>query len=1042
MNKLPYIKEKFRSLFNNELLADEGWDSYIRLLLNNLDTSFLQFCRLNGFPHSLDLSTYYTRTESGGVVKFDSDMFDIELSNGVVTLTYPNPYKLNSFGTKDERAAEEMEYFDFGDVAIRFDTTKINKVEVFQDNSWLEVFTKLQDGKYTGEVYFEATGETPFRLTFDDKIDGEVNTPVLGLLYLPESLDPASITYYKKENFLVLDKNNPPTSPQALFGVLAKLLGDIRFYVTFQSITGGGYRQKSFPEYVTLYDVIKHSAVPESNVLAYISAVTASACPIDALRDKFGIGLKVSDILGYDKKYLVVNDNANPEELIALIADVFVDPTNYRIQLNPSVLNLPQHVDPVILKTPTLVSTGVEKNLESSGWTFSFTLTTVDPNALGSILGHIDGSSKVEDSPLSMTVARKVNLSTARAGQVITFWAYSVAPENTQYFDSEYVELAVTVPKTLLAPVLTVTGTAGVNLTIKASWTAVESATRYQVFYRKQGTSSWISRPATTSLTDTFEVDSTGTYEVYVEAQADGFPSTASSTKTVSLERPTLQAPVVTLSGNVGSTITITASWGSVPNASRYAVYYRSQGAPSWTSAGTVTSTSKVITVPSTGTYEVYVESQADGYVSASSEIESITLSSVKLQTPTISWKLGGTFPQTILTITAVPNATGYKYRITNGSTPTAWKDAVAGSNANVGPIVVGSNKIEVYAVGGGGFDNSDVASASITGVKLATPVLTVSVNLLDMEATASWTAISGATSYMVSVDSQSAVSVSTTSYTFPTTIGSHQVSVYAVGLQVFNSDTATKQFSVASSDFSLNVNTIDLDQRGTAKSVTLTATGAYAGEWDIQNTLNARTIVAKSSMQVMRAPSLYSTPTSVPVVGKVLVTTTPSSGFTIDRSEAKEPELEPCILCGYNEAGELTILCSPQSVRSITEYGIVKNYSMLSLTSGQLKSVDVYIEALKSTIRDQFGDRFDEFESAIEEILKHAVPAGVGYTINYLYPQNVSNIHIRDAYVGQGDRILINGSDETTTLDFPQRGSASTILIETFPVTMDWDVK
>lgn len=951
MNKLPYIKEKFRSLFNNELLADEGWDSYIRLLLNNLDTSFLQFCRLNGFPHSLDLSTYYTRTESGGVVKFDSDMFDIELSNGVVTLTYPNPYKLNSFGTKDERAAEEMEYFDFGDVAIKFDTTKINKVEVFQDNSWLEVFTKLQDGKYVGEVYFEATGEAPFRLTFDDKIDGEVNTPTLSLLYLPESLDPASITYYKKENFLVLDKNNPPTSPQALFGVLAKLLGDIRFYVTFQSITGGGYRQKSFPEYVTLYDVIKHSAVPESNVLAYISAVTASACPIDALRDKFGIGLKVSDILGYDKKYLVVNDNANPEELIALIADIFVDPTNYKIQLNPSVLNLPQHVDPIILKTPTLVSTGVEKNLDSSGWTFSFNLTTIDPNALGSILGHINGSSKVEDSPLSMTVARKVNLSTARAGQVITFWAYSVAPENTQYFDSEYVELAVTVPKTLLAPVLTVTGTAGVDLTIKASWTAVESATRYQVFYRKQGTTSWTSRPATTSLTDTFEVDSTGTYEVYVEAQADG-------------------------------------------------------------------------------------------YTPVSSEVESITLSSVKLQTPPISWKLGGTFPQTTLIITAVPNATGYKYRIINGSTPTSWKDAVAGSNANVGPIVVGSNKIEVYAVGGGGFDNSDVATASLTGVKLATPVLTVSVNLLDMEATASWTAISGATSYMVSVDGQPAVSVSTTSYTFPITVGSHQVSVYAVGSQVFNSDTATKQFSVASSDFSLNTNTIDLDQRGTAKSVILTATGAYAGEWGIKNTVSARTIVAKSAMQVMRAPSLYSTPTSVPVIGKVLVTTTPSSGFTIDRSEAKEPEMEPCVLCGYNEAGELTILCSPQSVRSITEYGIVKNYSMLSLTSGQLKSVDVYIEALKSTIQDQFGDRFDEFESAIEEILKHAVPAGVGYTINYLYPQNVSNIHIRDAYVGQGDRILINGSDETTTLDFPQRGSASTILIETFPVTMDWDVK
>ena len=100
MSNLSNIKQKFRSLFNDELLADEGWSAYIDLLLRNLDTSFLQFCRLNGFPYSIKLSDYYTRSDKEGVVTYTSDMFDISLSNNVVVLTYPNKYKVNLNGDR------------------------------------------------------------------------------------------------------------------------------------------------------------------------------------------------------------------------------------------------------------------------------------------------------------------------------------------------------------------------------------------------------------------------------------------------------------------------------------------------------------------------------------------------------------------------------------------------------------------------------------------------------------------------------------------------------------------------------------------------------------------------------------------------------------------------------------------------------------------------------------------------------------------------------------------------------------------------------
>lgn len=842
MSNLSNIKQKFRSLFNNELLADEGWSAYIDLLLKNLDTSFLQFCRLNGFPHSIKLSDYYTRSDKEGVVSYTSNMFDISISNNVVVLTYPNKYKINANGDRILKDPSEIEYFDFGNVDVRFDAQKILKAEVLQDGAWVEIYTYNSEiKKGFGDSYFEISGETEFRLTFNDEEDGVVYYPELELFYIPESIDPASIVSYKKENFLALDKNNPPTSPQALFGVLAKLLGRYKFYVQFRTEAGSGSRQKSFNDYVTLYDVVKHGGDDADSIPAHFHAVTASNCPIDALRDRFGVGLQTSVIYGYDKKYLVAKDSTIPDELIALLCDSTPDPgDDAEIMVSPSELNLSQHVD-------------AEK---------------------------------------------------------------------------------------LTAPVLTLSGNIGDKVTITASWDAVESAQRYQVFYRKQGSDSWTSLEPTTSLTVTFEVPDVGTYEVYVEAQADGFDS-----------------------------------------------------------------------VPS--------------------DVETVTLGGVKLPSPSIRWELGGTFPQTKLTIGAMEHSVGFKYRITNGSVVTPWKDAVAGENLNVGEIVVGNNTIDVYAVGDTGYGDSYWSTETLVGVKLETPQLEVTTDLLAMKSTASWPAVSGATSYIVTVDTQPSVEVTGLSHQFDVNEGQHQVTVYAKGTNVFDSDLATKSFNVGSSEFSLSSAQMDFIQRENSGIVGLTATGA----WGVQDSEDVATRAAKAVKQEKEVEI------SVPVTGKVLVSTNPPADFTIDRSEANEPTFMRCALVAYNEKGELTYVCSPESKRSKTEFGIVKNYSMLSLVSGQLKSVDVYIEALKSSLQSDFGDRFEKFEEALADVLKHSVPAGVGFTVNYLYPSLESTLKISDNYFGTSSGIFIEGGKEFT-INFPQRSKSQEIRVFTIPPTMVWDAK
>lgn len=846
MSNLSNIKQKFRSLFNNELLADEGWSAYIDLLLKNLDTSFLQFCRLNGFPHSIKLSDYYTRSDKEGVVSYTSNMFDISISNNVVVLTYPNKYKINANGDRILKDPSEIEYFDFGNVDVRFDAQKILKAEVLQDGAWVEIYTYNSEiKKGFGDSYFEISGETEFRLTFNDEEDGVVYYPELELFYIPESIDPASIVSYKKENFLALDKNNPPTSPQALFGVLAKLLGRYKFYVQFRTEAGSGSRQKSFNDYVTLYDVVKHGGDDADSIPAHFHAVTASNCPIDALRDRFGVGLQTSVIYGYDKKYLVAKDNAIPDELIALLCDSTPDPgDNAEIMVSPSELNLSQRV-------------GAEK---------------------------------------------------------------------------------------LTAPVLTLSGNIGDKVTITASWDAVESAQRYQVFYRKRGSERWSSLEATTNLTVTFEVPDVGTYEVYVEAQADGFDS-----------------------------------------------------------------------VPS--------------------DVETVTLGGVKLPSPSIRWELGGTFPQTKLTIGAMEHSVGFKYRITNGSVVTPWKDAVAGENLNVGEIVAGNNTIDVYAVGDTGYGDSYWSTETLVGVKLETPQLEVTTDLLAMKSTASWLTVSGATSYIVTVDTQPSVEVTGLSHQFDVNEGQHQVTVYAKGTNIFDSDLATKSFNVGSFEFSLSSAQMDFLQRENSGIVGLTATGAYEGAWGVQDSEDVSTRAAKAVKQEKEVEI------SDPVTGKVLVSTNPPADFTIDRSEANEPTFMRCALAAYNEKGELTYVCSPESKRSKTEFGIVKNYSMLSLVSGQLKSVDVYIEALKSSLQSDFGDRFEKFEEALADVLKHSVPAGVGFTVNYLYLSLESTLKISDNYFGTSSGIFIEGGKEFT-INFPQRSKSQEIRVFTIPPTMVWDAK
>lgn len=926
MSNYNTIREKFKSLFLNELLVDDGWSAFIDLLLRNIDVTFLQFCRTNGFPYEVHFSDYVKRQE-GTPPTFSSEVFDVEYLNGVVTLTYPK--------------SATSPRLDFGDVTVALNTEGLIRLSVKDGEAWQELYFYDASSDHTvGQPVIELTPDTSFQIEYEDLLeDGTVFDLYTTLLYLPEQINPASIQYYKNYNLMLVNEDTSATSPQALFGAVAQLLQGLRFYMVFNTADGGGDRQRVFPQYVTLYDVVKTPAVDD--VPAYISAITSAKVPLDVLRDKFGYGAQQAQILGYDKNVLVVLDNNKDGTLIALQADKS-QTADSDIIVSPSSIEFPQHTDLVDLQSPTISVGNVSKL--SVGWRFELSVYTKDPNAEETQVGYIlDGEYILIQSLSPATTSFTFDYADARAGNTLLFWAKSLTSDSSTYLDSAVVEAPAAVPNEMFPPTLTLEGIVQDTFSIKATWTSVESAATYEVYFKKSdGEFSLQGSYGASTTTVTFEVPEAGTYEVYVRALADGIPTVQSTTETVSLAENQLDSPI-------------------------------------------------------------------------------------------ISWNLL-VFPQTTLTIYGVPNASSYRYRITWDGGSSEWIETAYGEIQNAGEIHEGINTVEVYAVGSATYGDSPVVSAQITGTKLQTPEVSTSLNLEALSVSVSWPAISGATSYLVQIDSEEPISTSETSYETEVGIGLHSVSVVAQSESAFDSDPGTAEFTMVSSGFTLSNPSLEFLQRATSGVVGVEASGAYEGVWHVEGASDAQARM----MAAQRVAARSTTPEST---AQVLVTTNPPQGFTPILSEVTQPKPDHKYLVAQLGDG-YALLCSPESILYETLYGITKNYDMLSLDKGRLLSVDLYIEELRSNVQQIYGDRFEALLKALEDLLAKFVPIGVGFSVNFVYPMIESKLSISDNYLGVSDAIYINGKSGTTTISLPNRKSTYQFNIDTNPATLGWSIQ
>ncbi len=163
------------------------------------------------------------------------------------------------------------------------------------------------------------------------------------------------------------------------------------------------------------------------------------------------------------------------------------------------------------------------------------------------------------------------------------YYLYSIrAVNNTGY--SEYdINKRITI-QCILTP--TVTATNLVN-GIQVTWNAVTSATKYNVYRRVGGSSSWVLVGTTTGTSLVDKGVTNGKYYVYSIRAINGTGYSAFDTNKTDTIQP-ITAPVTKVANK---TTGVQVSWNKVTGATKYNVYRRLGGTSTWIYVGTTTGT-------------------------------------------------------------------------------------------------------------------------------------------------------------------------------------------------------------------------------------------------------------------------------------------------------------------------------------------------------------------------------------------------------------------------------------------------------------------
>ena len=295
-------------------------------------------------------------------------------------------------------------------------------------------------------------------------------------------------------------------------------------------------------------------------------------------------------------------------------------------------------------------------------------------------------------------------------------------------------------------------------------------------------------------------IASDSTYAVSSNIGSKSFSVSALSGQTVSL---TPNAPTV----NIGDTVNFTATGG--------------QNGYVWSGAASGSGNTKSVTFPAAGTFSVTVYSPAGGsYAQSNIATATITVVSNFSQTVTIAPASQTVGVGASVTFTASGGVNGYTWGGSASGT---------GNTKTVSFSTVGAYTVSVYSPAGGGYNQSNTATAIITVVPNAqTVTLTPTAQTITVGNSINFSATGGVNGYVWGGAASGGGSTSAVTFS---TVGTFSVTVYSpAGGSYSQSNIATATITVLSNS-SQTVAIAPASQTvGVGASVTFTASGGVNG--------------------------------------------------------------------------------------------------------------------------------------------------------------------------------------------------------------------
>jgi len=272
------------------------------------------------------------------------------------------------------------------------------------------------------------------------------------------------------------------------------------------------------------------------------------------------------------------------------------------------------------------------------------------------------------------------------------------------------------------------------NTSFIANWATVTGATSYKLFVDSvevySGTNLSFNKTGLTGSSN---------HSYYVQAINSGGTSANSNTISLTLNPNAPTAPVANVATSVGNT-SFTANWGSVTDATSYKLYV--DGVNVYT--GAITSCN-ITGLTGNSSHNYYVTaSNVTGTSSNSNTVSVLTLTNAPVATAATNVTVNS-FTANWATVTG---ATTYKLYIDGVNVYTG-----ATTNCNATILTAGTTYtyyIKAVNASGESLSSNTISVSTIPSA----PVATVATNKTYSSLTANWGAVTGATSYKISVDS------------------------------------------------------------------------------------------------------------------------------------------------------------------------------------------------------------------------------------------------------------------------------------------------